>query len=32
MLAAGLGILWIIIIIIIVLAVLWYFFRGRGTV
>jgi F0F1-type ATP synthase membrane subunit b/b' len=31
MLAAGLSILWVIIIIVIVLAVLWYFFRGRGT-
>jgi hypothetical protein len=31
MLAAGLGILWIIIIIVIVLAVVWYFMRGRAT-
>jgi hypothetical protein len=31
MLAAGLGILWIIIIIVIVVAVLWYFMRGRAA-
>jgi hypothetical protein len=29
MLAAGLGILWIIIIIVVVLAVLGFLFRGR---
>jgi hypothetical protein len=31
MLAAGLGILWVIIIIVIVLAVIWFFMRGRGS-
>jgi hypothetical protein len=30
MLAAGLGILWVIIIIVIVVAVIWFFMRGRG--
>jgi hypothetical protein len=30
MLAAGLGILWVIIIIVIILAVLWFFMRGRA--
>jgi hypothetical protein len=32
MLAAGLGILWIIIIVVVVVAIAWYFMRGRGTV
>jgi hypothetical protein len=32
MLAAGSGILWIIIIIVVIAAVAWYFMRGRGTV